>query len=418
VLRNAEPKLIFADAPRVAAVTDAVDAAGAGVGVLSLEHGAEQALPPDRGENGLPRPVDPGATAIVCYTSGTTSHPKPVAQSHAGLAAAAYSHGRVWHLTEDDRVLVCIPMAWVYGLVTATFTMLAAGGAAVLVPRFNPVRVLETIERERPTFFPAVGTIFGKLATYADEVPAARDLTSLRLCVAGGEPRKEPLFARWRELCGCPVHDVYAATECFPVVTYDPVRDPEPRPGCAGRVVPEAQLRLVGPDGEDVAPGEIGEALFRGPALMQGYWREPELTRTVFTDDGWYRSKDMVRVDAEGYVYVTGRASDMIIRGGSNISPAEIEAVLAEHPGVKQVAVVGLPDEEYGERVAAALVLDPSAPFDPDALVERCRARLAPYKVPAVLRRLDDIPRNVTGKVLRQDLVALLAGGAGEVVQP
>jgi long-chain acyl-CoA synthetase len=202
------------------------------------------------------------------------------------------------------------------------------------------------------------------------------------------------------------------------VVTYDPLRDPEPRPGCAGRVVPEAQLRLVGPDGEDVAPGEIGEALFRGPALMQGYWREPELTRTVFTDDGWYRSKDMVRVDEEGYVYVTGRASDMIIRGGSNISPAEIEAVLAEHPGVKQVAVVGLPDEEYGERVAAALVLDPAAPFDPDALVERCRARLAPYKVPAVMRRLDDIPRNVTGKVLRQDLIALLAGGAEEVVQP
>jgi long-chain acyl-CoA synthetase len=413
VLRNATPRLLLADRPRLDAVAAAVRAAAGDADVAALGVDGIVALPAAGRRNAGGPSVEPGDVALICYTSGTTAHPKPVAHTHAGLAAAARSHARVWRFSEDDRILVCIPMAWAYGLVTAAFTMLARGGAVVVVPRFNPVHVVEAIERARVTVLPAVGTIFVKLAMFERAAARRHDLSSLRLCLAGGEPRNERLFAQWRELSGCPVHDVYAATECFPVVTYDPVADPEPRAGCAGRVVPEAELRLVTPAGAAAAPGAVGEALFRGPAMMSGYWREPELTRSVMTDDGWYRSRDVVRVDEEGYVYVTGRVSDMIIRGGSNVSPAEVEAVLAEHPDVRQVAVVGLPDPEYGELVAAALVVEPSAPFDAQALQRLCRERLAPYKVPAVLRRLDDLPRNVTGKVLRRELVELLSADAG-----
>jgi long-chain acyl-CoA synthetase len=214
------------------------------------------------------------------------------------------------------------------------------------------------------------------------------------------------------------VHDVYCASECFPVVATDPLLDPEPRPGSAGRVVPEAEMRVVDESGADVPDGEIGEALWRGPAFMLEYWREPELTAAAFTEDGWYRSRDYTRIDEDGYVFVTGRVSDMIIRGGSNVSPAEVEAVLREHPGVADVAVVGLPDPEYGERVAAAIVLKPAGQFDEPGYLQLCEARLAPYKIPSVFRRFDDLPRNVNGKVLRRDLRPALMGDPAAAPEP
>jgi long-chain acyl-CoA synthetase len=259
-----------------------------------------------------------------------------------------------------------------------------------------------------------VTTIYVKLLAYARELERTPDLRSLRLCVSGGEPRNEPAFDRWRELTGCPVHDVYCASECFPVVTYDPHVDPQPRPGCAGNVVPEARMRVVDETGRDVSTGEVGEALWRGPALMLGYWEEPELTAAAFTADGWYRSRDWARMDEDGYVYVTGRVSDMIIRGGSNVSPAEVEGVLYQHPHVADVAVVGVPDEEYGEQVAAAIVLEPGGRFDPQAFARFCESKLAPFKIPTLFRELPELPRNANGKVVRRDIAPLLARDAVE----
>jgi long-chain acyl-CoA synthetase len=167
-------------------------------------------------------------------------------------------------------------------------------------------------------------------------------------------------------------------------------------------------MRLRDPAGVEVGAGEVGEAFWRAPALMLEYHGEPELTRTALTDDGWYRTGDYVRVDDEGYVYVVGRVTDMIIRGGSNVSPAEVEAVLSEHPQVVDVAVVGLPDAEYGERVAAAVVVADGARLDEEAIAEFLAGRLAPYKRPTLVREVDDIPRNASGKIVRRDVAARL----------
>jgi len=234
--------------------------------------------------------------------------------------------------------------------------------------------------------------------------------SSLRLCISGGEPRNEAAFTRWHELTGCPVHDVYAASECFPVVTYDPTVDACPKPGCAGRVVPEASMRVVDPSGRDVAPGEAGEAWARGPALMLGYWDDPTLTRSVLNVDGWYVTGDLVEVDGAGYVRVLGRLSDVIIRAGANVSPAEVEAVLVRHPDVGEAGVVGLPDPVNGEEVVAAVVpqrgIDTIDITDLDA---HCAVELASFKRPRIVV-VGDLPRNAsTGKVDRRQLKSRLA---------
>lgn len=404
VLANASPRLILVDAARRQIVERAVAERGepASIAVIG-DHGRFDGLPPARG-GFEPPSIDPDSPTAICYTSGTTAHPKPVAHSYAGLLASARSTASVWRCSPEDVTLISLPMAWLFGLITGSMSALISGATVVSLPRFNPVHVLAAIEEERVTVMPVVVTMIVKLVALCRELERVPELSSLRFCVSGGEPRRERVFDEWFELSGCAVHDVYAASECFPVITYDPERDPAPRRGSTGRVVPGSAMRVIGPDGEEVVPGEVGEALWRGPGLMLGYWEEPELTRAALTPDRWYRSRDLVRVDPEGYVYVVGRVSDMIIRGGVNVSPAEIEAAIREHPSVSDVAVLGLPDPEYGEAVAAAVVLADGEELDPDAIAEFCAGRVARAKIPTVWRQFDALPRNVNGKLLRREL--------------
>jgi long-chain acyl-CoA synthetase len=275
---------------------------------------------------------------------------------------------------------------------------LSAGGRVVLSARSDPRLLLERFVAHGVTFFAGVTTMFVRMVEAMEHDQALTNPHSLRLCISGGEPRNEAAFARWHELTGCPVHDVYAASECFPVVTYDPTVDPVPRPGSAGRVVPEAQMRIV--DG--------GEALVRGPALMRGYWDDPAMTASALTPDGWYRTGDLVELDGEGYVRVLGRLSDVIIRAGANVSPAEVEAVLLAHSHVGEAGVVGLPDPVNGEEVVAAVVPHTDVgSVDIAALDAHCAASLAGYKRPRIVI-VDELPRNATGKVNRRQLRALL----------
>jgi long-chain acyl-CoA synthetase len=353
-------------------------------------------------------PIDPAATALICYTSGSTSRPKAVMHTHAGLLAAARSYARVWHIGVADTTLVALPLAWAFGLVTTSMATLVAGGRVLLLRRGDPDGMLQAFVDHRATFFAGVTTMYVKMVGVLEADPARVRPSDLRLCISGGEPRNDAAFARWRELTGCPVHDVYAASEAFPLVTYDPLDDPEPVPGAAGRVVADAALRVVDAGGADVAAGEPGEAWARSPAQMTGYWHDSDLTAKVLTRDGWYRTGDLVTVDNQGYVRVVGRLSDLIIRGGSNVSPAEVEAALVAHPDVHEAAVTGVPDPDYGEQVVAAVVLAPTASSDPDALRAHCAVSLARYKVPARIVVVDRLPRNInTGKVQRRDIAAL-----------
>jgi len=394
-LTHSRPALVIAGASVLPTVEPVARRIGLPLLTLS-DSGAIDGLP---GASVALPIIDPDGLALICYTSGSTARPKAVMHSHRGLFAAARSYADVWHLGRDDVNLVSMPLAWAFGLVTTSMATLSSGGRVVLLARSDPRGLLTGFVDHEVTFFAGVTTMYVRMVEAMDTDPKVTRPRSLRLCISGGEPRNEVAFRRWQELTGCPVHDVYAASECFPIVTYDPTVDPAPRPGCAGRVVPDARLRI----------DTTGEAFARGPALMLGYWDDPTLTASALTDDGWYRTGDFVEIDDQGYVRVLGRLSDMIIRAGANISPAEVEAVLVTHPQVAEAGVVGLPDAVAGEEVVAAVVARPGvAAIDVDALDSHCASKLASFKRPRIVV-VDDLPRSATtGKVNRRELRARL----------
>lgn len=399
--------------PALIVVSDGVDrdtiAAGApGTPVADIASFGVRRVRQDCSPNpdGLREPL-----SLICFSSGTTSRPKAIMVSATAIFNCADTYGEVWHLSPEDRAIVCLPMAWMYGLASTSLAVLLSGGTVIVVRRARPEFIAPAIEQHRATFLAGVTATFAKLVQHVGEpAPGTPVFDSLRLCISGGEPRNEAVFDRWTRMTGVAVLDAYCASECLPLVTYDPFTDPVPKPGSAGKLVPRSRLKILGPDGAEVPAGEVGEALSSGPGLMLGYWREEELTREALTDDGWYRTKDLVRVDEEGYVYVVGRLSDLIIRAGTNISPSEVERVLNEHEAVGQAAVVGLPDEIYGQRVVAAIVPSAGASVDEAALRAYCKARLSSYKVPSAFVVVDALPVNATtGKLNRKDVAAMLS---------
>jgi len=405
-IENADPVLVLADRRTVDAVKDAASP----VPVTQIE---EAQFTPSALRTGTrTNPVDTREPLfLICYSSGTTSRPKAIMLSQTALYNGARTYADVWRLTENDVTVVCLPMAWLYGLDSTAMATLLIGGTVVALRRARPEGVADAIERHRATFLPAVTTVFAKLVDYLEATGNHHDLSTLRLAVSGGEPRNEAAFSRFRALVGCPVHDTFCASECFPLITYDPVVDPEPMPGSAGRLVPRSELKVLDETGAPVPAGQVGEAYSRGPGLMLGYWRDEEQTEQVLTEDGWYRTKDLVRVDEEGYVYVVGRLSDMIIRGGSNVSPAEVERALREQPAVRDAVVVGVPDAIYGQEVVAAVLVDDAGVVDMGHLHEALSEQLASYKIPTRFVMLDHLPTNTTtGKIDRRAVAALVAG--------
>jgi long-chain acyl-CoA synthetase len=356
-----------------------------------------------------PNPAElPEPLSLICFSSGTTSRPKAIMLSARAVHNCAATYGEVWHFGPDDRGIVCLPMAWMYGLASTSLALLLRGATVVVVRRARPELLLAAMVSHQATFLAGVTTTFTKLVQHLETRPTDQwPPSSLRLCISGGEPRNEEAFERWQTLSGVSVLDAYCSSECLPLVTYDPWVDPVPKPGAAGRLVPRARLKIVDPDGSEVPPGEVGEALSSGPGLMLGYWRDPDLTREVITEDGWYRTKDLVRMDSDGYVYVVGRLSDLIIRSGVNISPAEVERVISTHPDVSQAAVVGLPDKIYGQRVVAAVVA--RTRLDLSELDAHVRQHLTAYKVPSDYVVLESLPVNTTtGKIDRRMLASSL----------
>lgn len=346
--------------------------------------------------------------SLICFSSGTTSEPKAIMLAASTIDNTAETYAEVWRLAPTERALISLPMAWLYGLASTTLAVLYRGGAVVIARRGKPEVLIELAGRHGVTFIAGVTVTFAKLTRFQPQSRVREAFSQLRLSISGGEPRNEAVFSEWRELTGSAVLDAYCASECIPLVTYDPGVDPEPILGSAGRVVPRQSLKVVDAVGDEVPRGEVGEALATGPGLMLGYWNNPELTAEVITPDGWYRMKDLVRVDEDGYVYVVGRMSDVIIRGGTNISPAEIEAVINTHPAVAQTAVVGLPDEIYGQRVVAAVTLR-SDSCSGDELRAFVADRLSAYKVPSEFVVVDELPVNTTtSKVDKKALLSRL----------
>jgi malonyl-CoA/methylmalonyl-CoA synthetase len=339
-------------------------------------------------------PADP---ALLLFTSGTSGAPKGAVLNHGNLLAGAAALGLAWRWAPDDRLVLALPLHHLHGLGVGLYGTLLAGASAVLLPRFSVDAVLDAADRHRASLFFGVPTMYFRLAASS----RIGELARLRLCVSGSAPLAADLHATMADRGGQVVLERYGMTETV-ILASNPC-DGERRPGSVGWAMPGVRLRLAGAPGTspDAGPGEI---LAKGPNVFSGYWERPGATAAAFDDDGWFHTGDIGAFDDDGYLRIVGRAKDLIITGGYNVYPREVEDVLRGHPDVVDVAVVGEPSAEWGETVAAFVVAAASVPAD--ALDSLAAERLAPYKRPRRFEFVDELPRNELGKVVTSDLVA------------
>lgn len=348
---------------------------------------------------------DPSALALLIYTSGTTGVPKGVMLDHANIDAMADMGRRALEVGPADRCLLILPLFHVNGIVVSTLVPLLAGASVTIADRFNPQTFFDVVERERPTFFSAVPTIYSMLAALPDQVRP--DTSSLRFGVCGAAPASAELLTRFEARYGFPLVEGYGLSEGTCGSTINPVAGPR-RAGTVGLPFPGQEIRIVDADGSEVPPGGDGEVVVRGPNVMRGYLGRPEETARVIVD-GWLHTGDVGRLDADGYLTLVGRSKDMIIRGGENIYPKEIEDVLVGDPSVLEAAVIGVPDEKWGEVVVAYVQPRPGSTVDPSALQSLCARSLTGFKRPTAFFVVDAIAKNAVGKI---DKVSLRAAHA------
>jgi malonyl-CoA/methylmalonyl-CoA synthetase len=373
IVEDAEPTVIVTD------LADAAAAFGSSVPILSVE---ELAGSPATGAPFAEPVLSPGDDALIVYTSGTTGRPKGAVHTHASVLAGIAALHAAWGWQPEDRLILTLPLFHVHGLVAGLFGSLTAGATASIFDRFDEASVLSAADTH--TMFFGVPTMYHRLAATG----RAGELGVLRLCVSGSAPLSADL---WHQLAdeGVVVLERYGMTETL--LTLSNPLTGERRPGSVGRPLPGVEAVIDEPDDEGV-----GELYVRGPTLCRGYWRRSEDT----TPGGWFVTGDLVSVAEDGYVTIRGRSTDMIITGGHNVYPAEVEAVLARHPGVREVAVVGVPSAEWGETVEAFVVGDP----DLSSLDDMATTELAAFKRPRQVHIVEALPRNALGKVLRGDL--------------
>jgi malonyl-CoA/methylmalonyl-CoA synthetase len=392
--REREVGHIAGDAEPVAVVTDAersllLPGGTPAWDVDGLAQEAAHALPAaDLAPRGG---ISASTAAAIVYTSGTTGRAKGAVLTHGNLAANARTLVEAWRITAADRYLAVLPLFHVHGLGNGVCSWLASGCRMRLVERFEHEKAAALFEEFRPTLFFGVPTVYVRLLELPEE--AARRIGGrTRLFVSGSAPLPAPVFEAFRRRFGHAILERYGMTETL--MTVGNPYDGERRPGTVGQPFPGVEVRVVGPDGADRPDGETGELWVRGPAVFPGYWRRPEATAAAFRD-GWFRTGDLGDRSPDGYLTLRGRASDLVISGGFNVYPREIEEVLLEQPGVREAAVVGLPDERRGEVPAACFAGD----ADPAALEAACRRQLASFKVPRAFVRVPALPRNAMGKV-------------------
>ncbi|WP_327097520.1 AMP-binding protein [Nocardia vinacea] len=342
-----------------------------------------------------PAPIlDPAALSLLVYTSGTTGTPKGVMLDHSNIEAMAEMMVVALALGPADRSLLILPLFHVNGITISILSPLLVGGSAVIVGRFDPNSFFDLVERERPTYFSAVPTIYNMLAALPPEV--VPDTSSLRFGACGAAPASDVLLTRFETRYGFPIIEGYGLSEGTCVSTCNPPAGPR-RAGSVGLPLVGQEIRIVDDSGTELASGEDGEVIVRGPNIMRGYLGRPEETARTLVD-GWLRTGDVGHFDSDGYLVLVGRSKDMIIRGGENIYPKEIEDVLTTEPSVLEAAVIGVPDEKWGEIVIAYVQPRPGSTIDTAALTELCERHLTGYKRPTAFV-VDAIPKNAVGKI-------------------
>ena len=337
--------------------------------------------------------------ALIVYTSGTTGRPKGCVLDHGNVHAMVESIVEVLAFGPRDRSLLVLPLFHCNGLLVGVLSVLLAGGSVVVGPRFSPEAFWDAVERHRPTFFSAVPTMYALLHA-GTERPV--DVSSLRFGICGAAPMSADLLVRFEKRFGFPLVEGYGLSECSVAATINPVAGPR-KPGTVGPALPGQVVAIEDHDGRRLPLGQSGEVVIKGPNVMRGYLGRPEDTAKVLKD-GWLHTGDVGYLDEDGYLVLVDRIKDMIIRGGENIYPKEIENVLFELEDVLEAAVVGHADEIFGEVPVAYVVPRPGRALDPEALRMHCSDRLARYKVPREFHVLADLPKNSVGKIVKRDL--------------
>ncbi len=343
--------------------------------------------------------------ALLQYTSGTTGFPKGVILTHRNLRANAMQ-GEAWvpGLVRGEEIFYgVLPLFHAYGMTLCLTFAMSMGAKLVLFPKFNVETVLASAKKNPPTFLPAVPPIYDQLARSSEQ--RGIDLSSIRFAISGAMSLPVATVTRWEQATGGLLVEGYGMTESSPVALGNPI-GPSRRPGTVGVPFPSTEIRVINPDNptEDLDIGEAGELLIRGPQVFQGYWGRDEDTAATLLEGGWLRTGDIVTVSEDGFVTVIDRIKEIIITGGFNVSPSEVEETLMRHPDIEGAAVVGLPRTGGGEDVTAVVIVRNGAAFDPTALRDFCRINLTAYKVPKRIVQVDELPRSLIGKVLRRQI--------------
>jgi long-chain acyl-CoA synthetase len=344
---------------------------------------------------------DPSDTAVILYTSGTTGKPKGAELTHSNLTRNVDIVVAMLSMDEDTVTLGALPLFHTFGQTAGMNATITAGGRLVLIARFDPCQALGLIESELVTVFEGVPTMYAAMLNDPDR--DRHDTSTLQLCVSGGAAMPVEIMRGFEEAFGCKVLEGYGLSETSPVASFNHA-DKERKPGSIGTPVAGVEMKVIDDAGNEVPQGEVGEIVIRGHNIMKGYWNRPDATAESIDADGWFKTGDMAKVDEDGYFFIVDRKKDMIIRGGYNVYPREIEEVLYEHPAVREGAVVGVAHAELGEEVAACVALKPGAQATAEELRDYVKERVAAYKYPRHVWIVEELPKGPTGKILKREI--------------
>ncbi len=376
-------------------------AADAGVELIEVEPESFAALLGDRKPTAELAETEEEGTAVILYTSGTTGKPKGAELTHFNLSRNAELASRnTSEVKAGDVVLGALPLFHSFGQTVSMNASLRVGATLTLLPKFDPGDALEIMRRERVTHFYGVPTMYGALLHHPER--ESFDCSSLRICITGGASMPVEVLRGFEEAFGCELLEGYGLSETSPVACTNHPGRPR-KAGSIGTPLQEVEMKVVDENDEEVPQGEVGEIVIRGHNVMKGYWQRPEGTAEAMRG-GWFHTGDMAKIDEDGYFFIVDRKKDLIIRGGYNVYPREVEEVLYEHPKIREAAVVGIPHDEWGEEIGAAVVLHEGEELAPAEVGAYVKERIAAYKYPRVVWFVDDLPKGPTGKILKREI--------------
>jgi long-chain acyl-CoA synthetase len=374
----------------------------AGAEVILVKPGEFEKLLADQEPDRDMADTDAQDTAVILYTSGTTGKPKGAELTHSNLSKNSKGVSeKLGEMSGEDVLLGALPLFHSFGQTCTMNSAVSVGATVTMLPRFDPDKALEIIERDKVTLFQGVPTMYNAML-HSKSCDSA-DCSSLRICMSGGAAMPAELMRAFEEKFDCMILEGYGLSETSPVASFNHP-DKERKPGSIGTPIEGVEMQVWDDDGKEVPQGEVGEIVIRGHNIMKGYWNREDANKEAITEDGWFRTGDMAKMDEDGYFFIVDRKKDLIIRGGYNVYPREIEEVLYEHPAIQEAAVIGVPHDELGEEVGAAVVLKEGESLEADELKSYVKEQVAAYKYPRKVWFVDELPKGPTGKILKREI--------------